>query len=52
MSCTCDRGGRHEDKNRGDDYTLVRVTPFRLEIVDSAFPTDPKTWRPVSIDLR
>jgi len=23
----------YKDKNRGDDYVLIRVTPFRLEIV-------------------
>jgi general stress protein 26 len=42
----------YKDRNRGDDYALVRLTPFRLEIVGSGFPNDPKTWRPMSIDLR
>ena len=46
--------GLYKDKNRGDDYTLVRVTPFRAEIVSPAlgFINDKKTWRPVAIDLR
>lgn len=42
----------YKDRNRGDDYTLVRVAPFRLEIVGPGFPNDRQTWRPVSIDLR
>ncbi len=42
----------YKDKNRGDDYVLVRVRPYRLEIVAAGFPNDPKTWTPVSIDLR
>jgi len=46
--------GLYKDKNRGDDYTLIRVTPFRAEIVSQAlgFINDKKTWRPVAIDLR
>jgi len=46
--------GMYKDKNRGDDYALVRVTPYRLEIVSQAhgLVNDEKTWRPVSIDLR
>lgn len=43
----------YEDRNRGDDYTLIKVTPFRLEIVSLAHNiiSDPVTWRPVTIDL-
>lgn len=46
--------GMYKDKNRGDDYTLIRVTPVRVEIVSQAlgFMNDEKTWRPVAIDLR
>ncbi len=44
----------YKDKFRGDDYVLLRVKPSRLEIVSVAlgFVNDPKTWRPVTIDLR
>ena len=44
----------YKDRNRGDDYVLVRFTPRRLEIVSPAlgFVNDPKTWRPIAIDLR
>lgn len=43
----------YDDRNRGDDYLLIKVTPVRLEIVSLAhnIMNDPKTWRPVSIDL-
>ncbi len=44
----------YDDRNRGDDYTLIKVTPFRLEIVSLAHNiiNDPATWRPVIVDLR
>jgi PPOX class probable F420-dependent enzyme len=29
----------YKDRNRGDDYVLIRVTPFRLEIAPSATAT-------------
>ncbi len=43
----------YKDKFRGDDYVLIRVKPSRLEIVSVAlgFVNDPKTWRPVTVDL-
>ena len=43
----------YDDRNRGDDYMLIRVTPSRLEIVSLTHHiiNDPKTWRPVTIDL-
>ena len=46
--------GLYKDKNRGDDYVLIRATAFRLEVVSPALGmmNDEKTWRPVSIDLR
>jgi general stress protein 26 len=41
----------YKDKYRGEDFTLIRVRPRRLEIV--SYPdkliNDPKTWRPVQI---
>jgi general stress protein 26 len=42
------------DKNRGDDYLLIKVTPIRLEVsVESqGITNDPKTWRPVIIDFK
>lgn len=44
----------YKDKNRGDDYTLIRVTPSRLEISSQAqgMMNDPVTWRPVVLVLR
>jgi general stress protein 26 len=44
----------YTDKNRGDDYLLIKVTPIRLEVsVESqGITNDPKTWRPVVIDFK
>ena len=38
---------------RGADYLLIRVKPTRLEVVSPArkIVGDPKTWRPVIVDL-
>jgi len=43
----------YKDKNRGDDYMLIRVKPRRLEIVSYAhgLANDPQTWRPVMLEL-
>jgi general stress protein 26 len=43
----------YKDKNRGDDYQLIRVVPSRVEIVSGAhgLANDPQSWRPVSVDL-
>jgi general stress protein 26 len=43
----------YDDRNRGSDYTLIKVTPVRLEIVSLSHEigNDPKTWRPTSIDF-
>ena len=43
----------YKDKNRGDDYVLIRVTPTRLEIVSygHGLLNDPASWRPLSIEL-
>jgi general stress protein 26 len=43
----------YEDRHRGDDYLLIKVTPTRLEIVSEALGmrNNPETWRPVTLDL-
>src|SRR4030095_11679441 len=45
--------GFYKNKNRGDDYLLIRVTPPGLELVSPALGlnNDPETWRPVILDL-
>jgi len=44
----------YRDRNKGDDYVLIRMTPTRLEIVSEALGmrNDPETWRPVVLELR
>jgi PPOX class probable F420-dependent enzyme len=44
----------YTDRNRGDDYLLIKVTPIRLEVsVESqGITNDPKTWRPVVVDFK
>jgi general stress protein 26 len=44
----------YKDKNRGDDYTLICVTPSRLEILSPAHGLMPDrvTGRPVMLNLR
>ncbi len=44
----------YKDKNRGDDYLLIRVRPRRLEIVSASHGllSDPQTWRPVIVEFR
>ena len=44
----------YKDKNRGDDYLLVKITPTRLEVSAEGLgiKNDPKTWTPVLIDLK
>ena len=46
--------GFYKDKNRGDDYTLIRVTPTRLEISspNQGMNNDPVTWKPVTLTLK
>jgi general stress protein 26 len=43
----------YKDQNRGEDYMLLRVKPSRLEVVSvrRGVNNDPKTWRPVSVDV-
>jgi general stress protein 26 len=45
--------GFYQDRNKGDDYLLIRVTPQRLEVVSErlGMTNDPVTWRPVVVDL-
>jgi len=44
----------YNDKNRGADYMLVKITPSRLEVsaFGSGILNDPTTWKPVVIDLK
>jgi PPOX class probable F420-dependent enzyme len=44
----------YKERNRGDDYLLIRVKPIRLEIssVAHGLVNDPKTWAPMAIDFR
>ena len=44
----------YEDKNHGPDYLLIRVKSTRLEMVSyaHALTGDPKTWRPIEINLQ
>lgn len=44
----------YKDRNRGDDYLLVKVTPIRLEVSaeDLGIRHDPKTWRPTLVEFK
>ena len=44
----------YRDRNRGDDYLLVRVTPRRVEVSSPSrgMNNDPATWLPVVLELR
>jgi general stress protein 26 len=44
----------YSDRNRGDDYLLIRVQPDRLEILSPAhgIVNDPRTWLPVVTELK
>ncbi|MCC7242314.1 MAG: pyridoxamine 5'-phosphate oxidase family protein [Acidobacteria bacterium] len=46
-------GGLYKDKNHGSDYALIRVRPWRLEVVSPSHGLrgDSTTWRPVILDL-
>lgn len=43
----------YKDKNRGDDYVLLRVTPVRLEVVSygHGLLNDPASWRPLAVEF-
>ena len=44
----------YKDRNRGDDYLLIRVTPIRLEVSaeSEGVRNDPKTWRAVVVEFK
>jgi general stress protein 26 len=44
----------YKDKNRGDDYLLVKITATRLEVSAEGLGVrnDKTTWKPVVIDLK
>jgi general stress protein 26 len=44
----------YKDRNRGDDYLLIKVTPIRLEVSaeGQSISNDPKTWRPVIVEFK
>jgi general stress protein 26 len=43
----------YKDGPRGDSYLLIRVRPTRLEVVSPrhGLTNDPRTWRPVVLDM-
>ncbi len=43
----------YKEKTKGADFMLFEVTPFRFEISSSrlGMNNDPKTWRPVILEL-
>jgi general stress protein 26 len=43
----------YKDRNRGDDYLLIKVTPIRLEVSaeGEGVKHDPTTWRATVIDF-
>ena len=44
----------YTDRNRGDDYLLIKVTPIRLEVSaeGEGIKNDPKTWRAAVVEFR
>ena len=44
----------YRDRNRGDDYVLLKVVATRLELSAPSLGmnNDPLTWKPVIVDLR
>ena len=44
----------YADRNRGDDYLLIKVTPIRLEVSaeSEGVRNDPKTWRAVVVEFK
>jgi general stress protein 26 len=43
----------YTDKNRGEDFILIRCRPIRLELVSHhhGLLNDPMTWRPITIEF-
>jgi len=44
----------YKDQGRGPDFLLFELRPFRLEVssVGRGLVNDPKTWRPIILDIR
>jgi general stress protein 26 len=44
----------YKDRNRGDDYLLIRVAPIRLEVSaeGEGVKNDPRTWRAAVVPFR
>jgi PPOX class probable F420-dependent enzyme len=44
----------YKEKNRGDDYLLIRVRALRLEVVSErdGVLNDPQTWRPAAVEIK
>jgi general stress protein 26 len=44
----------YKDRNRGDDYLLIRVAPIRLEVSaeGEGVKNDPKTWRAAVVEFK
>jgi general stress protein 26 len=45
--------GLYRDQNHGADYLLLRIRPTRFEVVSArrGLRNDPRTWRPVIVDV-
>jgi PPOX class probable F420-dependent enzyme len=43
--------GYYSNRNHGDDYLLIRVTPLRLEMVSPANGMAGEPWHPVMLDF-
>ena len=43
----------YANKNRGEDFILIRCKPIRLELVSygHGLLNDPSTWRPITVDF-
>jgi general stress protein 26 len=43
----------YADKNRGEDFILIRCKPIRLELVSygHGLLNDPSTWRPLTVEF-
>jgi len=43
----------YADKNRGEDFILIRCKPIRLELVSygHGLLNDPTTWRPITVEF-
>ncbi len=43
----------YRNRNHGDDYVLIRITPVRMDVVNysKGMIGDPKTWSPLVVDF-